>query len=330
MDDIDDSDWRPLLSRTIAVTNGKGGVGKTSSTANIADRLSSKFRVLVVDLDPQGNLTDDEFGLEDSDRGRGLAGAVLDHDELTPVSVQPGIDLIPGGSRLEMLVAASYNPALGDDLPGGSVGIAFAQKLATIADDYDFILLDCPPRNVPLQGMALQAARWVLIPTRTDKSSREGIRGVGPHVRAARATNPTIDYLGVFIFATTTSFNRGRDRTRQVLDEIADVVPMFDTYIRYSEAVALDSRESAQLLSELHHGFSKASSTVISALRAARKARRAAGPDASTQPLSEFLDEPLPTRTSSSVKGVHEDYGQLTKELVRRIRVAEELEGAAS
>src|SRR5437764_8878927 len=98
-----------MLENAVAIANGKGGVGKTSITANVAGTAAlSGWKVLTVDLDGQGNLGNDlgynQRGL--SDEGRGMVRAVVSGDPLEPlVGVRENLDAVPGGEAVDELVA---------------------------------------------------------------------------------------------------------------------------------------------------------------------------------------------------------------------------------
>ena len=133
------------LTNTIAFANGKGGVGKTSVTANVAGIAAlSGWRVLTVDLDPQGNLGTDlgytQAGA--SDQGAGLMAAIRDGSALTPLrNVRPGLDAVPGGDHMDGLMTVLAPRLLDESAPA----TAIADALASLAEDYDLVLLDCPP-----------------------------------------------------------------------------------------------------------------------------------------------------------------------------------------
>lgn len=299
---------RTALQRVVAVINGKGGVLKTSLTTNVAGYLATTgMRVLVVDLDVSGN-TKLDLGLIEhpqEDGGRGLVDSVYRGDPL-PVArdVRPGLDLVFGGSHLELLTALAKLPTAAD-LPGGSVPDAFAHKLAEVAGDYDLVLLDCPPGTGDLQDMALAAARWVLIPTRTDQGSLDGLLAVGPRVRRARQTNPDLAYLGVALTAHSQGASRIRRATREMLEEVGDTIPLLDTFIRYSEAAAHDCRARGQLAHELARDVDTSRASRLAALRRRTK------------------DGGLPAALADTAGGLAGDYQRLAHEICDRITAAE-------
>src|SRR3546814_14005396 len=96
-----------MLENVVAVTNGKGGVLKTSITANVAGvAAAGGWSVLVVDTDPQGNLARDLGPMDRTDHGAPLAAAVLTGSDLVPVPVRARPDWCPGGGRPEDFVGA--------------------------------------------------------------------------------------------------------------------------------------------------------------------------------------------------------------------------------
>lgn len=291
----------PRLGRVVALLNGKGGVGKSSIVANIGGQLARNgYRVLTVDLDLGGNLGLDlgyaqrELG----DHGRGTVEAVAQASPLPRLTqVRDRLDAVPGGRLLEHLQALDYNGTI--DVPE-----AFTQRLSEVAADYDLVLLDCAPGNPVLQRTALRAARYVVIPTRTDPAGWDGLRMVHPLVAKARTANPSLAYLGVVIFAHQTIARAVLARTRaQLTADVGDMVPLFDTAIRYSEASAYDCRQRGQLAHELARDALEATRERLELLRSRRR-------DDSQQ---------LPPALSGSAGTLAQDYASLAREILTRI-----------
>lgn len=303
------------LSRVVAVINGKGGVLKTSLVANVAGCLvSSGMRVLAIDLDISGNLKHDLGLVGDprDDSGKGVLDAVWNEGPL-PIAtdVRKGLDFVFGGRALEMVGSLAKSQMV-DDLPTGSVGGEFAQRLVEVADDYDMILLDCPPGNAELQDMALSATRWVLIPTKTDPASWDGLLGVGPRVKRARETNESLSYLGVVVTAHNPAATRVQRNTRARLDEVGETVPLLDTFIRHSETAAHDCRQRGQLAHELARDVVAHQGQRLQALSARRRGSRDRG---------NVIE--LPVALSGTADSLAGDYFKLAQEICDRITVAE-------
>lgn len=306
------------LSRVIAVINGKGGVLKTSIVANVAGCLAkSGMRILAVDLDISGNLKLDlgMLGAEQDDAGKGILDAVW-HGTPLPIvpDVRPGLDFVFGGRGLEMLGQLAKS-SMAEDLPTGSVAGEFAARLGEVADDYDLILLDCPPGNGELQDMALAATRWVLIPTKTDQASWDGLLGVGPRVKRARQSNPELTYMGVVVTAHNPAATRVRRNTRARLDEVGETVPLLETFIRHSETAAHDCRSRGQLAHELARDAVASRTLRLEALSARRKGEQDRGNVIT-----------LPTALSGTADSLAGDYTLLAQEICQRISVAENTE----
>lgn len=255
-----DSAWiHEQLARCVAVVNGKGGVGKTSLVANLAGLYAAgDYRVLVVDLDPQGNLGNDlgYLGGGRGDQGEALVAAIGSHNPVVPMrDERPGLDVVAGGEQLEDLAQALRE----DSLPAGGV-LALAEVLAPIADQYDLILIDCPPGIDALQKAALAAARWVVIPTKSDDASRAGLRMVAQRFAHVRDHyNPHLGLLGVVLFGVNSSARRVSAQVRE--DLAGDLgIPgiVCRTSIRHVEAAAYDARKRGQLVHELERDVATA------------------------------------------------------------------------
>jgi cellulose biosynthesis protein BcsQ len=290
-----------VLSRCIAVVNGKGGVGKTSLTANLAGLYAAAgYRTLALDLDPQGNLGDDlgYLGAGLGDDGAELVDALRNRLPFQPVrDVRPGLDVIIGGPLLDGLSADFYGRHSRVD----SV-LAFAGSLAAIAADYDLILIDCPPGNDALQESALAAARWVVIPTKTDPSSRAGLQIVANRFLTIREQyNPDLMLLGVVLFGVNSAATRLIAEARNALaGELGSADIIVDATIRHVEAAAYDARSRGQLVHELERDVHKGPSR-FELLRMDKATRTA------TRSLA------------ASAGSLAADYQRLAEELIDRI-----------
>lgn len=239
--------------RVIAMVNDKGGVGKTSVVANLSGQLAAAgYRCLLVDLNRQANLADD-LGFRDTgcdDRGAGLLLSIVTGAAVTPVpDLRPGLDVVPGGARLSDLVPLMVSRVQDR---GREAFRALADVLAPVAGNYDIVFVDCPPESTILTDLALTAARWVVMPTKSDAGGLVGMRLVGERFALARELNPGLRLLGAVLFATGS-------RSRVVHAEVRDAVreafgghsPMFSTSIRHAERSAQDARRLGRLAHEL-------------------------------------------------------------------------------
>lgn len=244
---------RAVLSRVVAVMNGKGGVGKTSLTANLAGLYAAAgYRVLVLDCDPQGNLGVDLGYLGDgrADDGAELVRAITTGSAPRPIrDIRENLDVLPGGDALNDLAAELAGRR---DLGAGAGAPALAASLAQVAEDYDLIFIDSPPGGDVLQRLILTAARWILTPTRTDDASRIGLRDVARRYIEARPDNSELALLGVVLFGVNISATRITGQAREALGrDLNGVAPVLTSTIRYVEAAATDARNRGQLVHEL-------------------------------------------------------------------------------
>lgn len=241
------------LARVLAVVNDKGGVGKTSIAANMAGQLAAAgFSVLLIDLNRQANLSDDlgfrGTGLDD--QGRGLVQAIQYDEPLSPVrGVRQGLDIVPGGEHLELLTPLMITRMSN---AGRDAFRVLGDGLVPIADDYDITIIDTPPESTILGDLALGAARWVLMPTRSDAGGLVGMTLVAKRFQQARQINPHISLLGAVLFGTGTRSVAIHEHVRtQVANAFGGHSPMFATTIRYAEKTAQDARRLGKLAHEL-------------------------------------------------------------------------------
>jgi len=222
------------LGQTIACANQKGGVGKTTTVVNLGAYLAlAGDRVLIVDLDPQGNATS---GL-DIDRAsleRSIYDAVIDGTSLEELVIEtavPDLHLVPSAIAL---AGAEVELA-----PLDQRERRVARLVGPIADRYDYVLIDCPPSLGLLTVNALTAADAVLIPLQCEYYALEGLTQLIATVNLVRDhLNPTLAVKGVVL----TMFDSRTNLSEQVgVEARAHLGPaVFDTVIprsvRLSEA----------------------------------------------------------------------------------------------
>lgn len=299
--------------RVIAVSNGKGGTGKTAVTSALAGELAAHgSRVLTVDLDPLGGLARD-FGVtarNESDRGKALVDRLVDDSSdllSAAIAVRDNLDLLCGGAHLEKLVHLAHSPTDPEWLLNSGARIAAAAN--DTDNGYDVVLIDTPPGDAALQQMALHAARWLLVPIKTDQGSWDGLDAMGRRVRFAQRLNTDLEYLGTVIFANPTTAKNLLATTREGLHRLlGDRAPLFNTVIRHSSA-AIEARNRGQLPTELAADAKDAKNARLRWLKA-----RAKDPDA-PRPASAAL--------SGTAESLARDYRELTREVLARIRQRE-------
>lgn len=290
------------LRRVITVGNGKGGVFKTSLVANVGGLVAEAgYRTLLVDLDPQGNLGEDLGFTRRGDDGVAFHNAVLHQAELTPlVDVRPGLDVVTAGNLTYEAGRELDLRARADQDTAAAHRSAFARALAPLAPSYDIVLIDTPPSDRALLDLALMASRWVLIPTRSDDSSRKGLLQTGTYFSTARQLNDTLELLGVVLVGLGPRSVRIRQEAAASINaDFADIggAPLLQTVVRYVESPAVRARHNGQLVHELE---------------------RAEAAAAQQRPWWEALRQgDKPTRVTSG--GLAGDYQALAEEVLDRL-----------
>jgi chromosome partitioning protein len=167
---VDPNRFARPVPRVIAVANQKGGVGKTTTAVNLGAAMADLgYRVLVVDLDPQGNATTG-LGLNTRDLQSSMYDVIL-HD--TPID-----DCIEATSVRNLFVAPASLDLAGAEIelvPAFSREMKLKRALAEVHDDYDFVFIDCPPSLGLLTVNSLAAATEVLVPIQCEYYALEGL-----------------------------------------------------------------------------------------------------------------------------------------------------------
>jgi chromosome partitioning protein len=214
-DESDELEPDPFeLPAILAVANQKGGVGKTTTAVNLGAALAELgFRVLVVDLDPQGNAT----------TGLGINGRNLETSVYDVIMNDVGIeDCVEPTSLKNLFVVPATIDLAGAEIelvPAFSRELKLRRALDDVRDDYDFTLIDCPPSLGLLTVNGLAAADAVLVPIQCEYYALEGLGQLLRNVALVRSNlNPTLDVGGIVL----TMYDARTKLADQVEQEVRD------------------------------------------------------------------------------------------------------------
>ena len=292
-----------MLENAVVHSNHKGGVGKTSLTANVAATAAkSGWSVLVVDLDPQANLGIDlgYHKTDADDGGQSLLTAVAGNTAPAVLRVRENLNAIPAGPLTEELGAILQTRVNKDAKNINGVRDAIARHIEHQPRNYDLILIDTPPSTGPLVNAGLAAAHYLVIPTKGDLGSIHGLEGTAEKFGKIRADiNPDLEVLGVVLFAFGAGDKRLLAEARQSLEEILDEtdIPVFESFIRHTAKSATDTRK----LGQVAHEYENAALDAEPFWKRLRKGKDQAAP--------------IPSYSQAS-GGLAADYQNLTREIL--------------
>ena len=242
-----------MLCKVISVTNQKGGVGKTTTTVNLAAALSfAGKRVLVIDDDPQGNLTA-SLGYTPAEQKRTITNLMLSaidypedielHIDKAILQTDAGMDLIPANKRLADAAARLQVMQLSQYNAVGETDRACEKVMSFITDmlrsKYDYIIIDCGLKYELLTVNALAASDYCIIPVQAHFLASEGIPEVLELVRSVQAKfNPLLKIAGILVTMYQSKPQLCESIRETVVDVYGTKINVFERPIEYSIKLA--------------------------------------------------------------------------------------------
>jgi len=236
------------MSKVIAVANQKGGVGKSTSVANLGIGLSNLgYKVLAIDLDSQGSLTA-SLGFTHPDKlDTSIANMMTGIINEEPLDIhegiihhEEGIDLMPSNIELSGLEVSLVN-VMGREM-------VLKEYVDRIRDDYDYILIDCMPSLGMLTINALACADSVLIPVQAAYLPVKGLEQLLMTInKVRRQINPSLQIEGILITMVDSRTGYARDICELIKDSYKNAIRVFDKTIPMSVRAAETSAEGISI-----------------------------------------------------------------------------------
>lgn len=209
-------------ARIISIINHKGGVGKTTTTGSLGEALAKKgFRVLMIDMDSQGNLSQ-ILGIDEPEKQ--VVDCLISNDELPIYEIDKNLWLSPSDidlakAEIELIVSI-----------GGVLRLK--NKLATLLPQFDYVLIDCPPSLNALTSSALIASKSCLITLQPEISAVKGLNTLLDRIYEIRTNlNPTLEIDGIVF--TMVKKNSVHDGVKQHVRESMTNFRVFETEIKH-------------------------------------------------------------------------------------------------
>ena len=244
-----------MSAQIIAITNQKGGVGKTTTTVNLGVGLAQAGkRVLLVDADPQGSLTI-SMGIKSPDNLEVTLATLMQHEmeymplphDLGIIRNGEGVDLLPSNIELSGLELSLFNTMSREQV--------LRKTLSEFSYQYDYILIDCMPSLGMMTINSLVAADSVIIPTRPDFLSTKGLDLLMRSIaKVKRNINPDLRIDGILLTMVDGRTNNAKAISASLRSTVGGQLRVFDTEIPHSVRAAECALEGVSIFSHDKHG----------------------------------------------------------------------------
>lgn len=233
----------PNGAKIISIVNNKGGVAKTTTCANLGRALHLKgFKVLMLDMDPQGNLSQTfEIHHPEQELYQTLSFSINAPIQDCIMEIFEGLDICPSTISLGQASLDLQN----NQLAGYK---RMRNVLENIKNEYDYILIDCPPTLDILTSTSIFASNSVLIPVEPESHAINGLKNVFSLINQMKEFNQVLSIEGILFTSVQKNTVLHKNYMSEIIETLSDTIPIFKTVIRQNISISEATAQNVSVI----------------------------------------------------------------------------------